>query len=91
MQKEHAYVEEENKKKNVKQAQRGIAKLDRSLKPLNFKMKLLICHIYFLLYTNLESKRFHNNRNLLQIKANLIEVIAIKMKKNEDFQLWEYK
>ena len=31
MQKENAYVEEENKKKNAKQAHRGIAKLDRSL------------------------------------------------------------
>ena len=78
MQKENAYVEEENKKKSAKEAQRGIAKLDRSLKPLNFKMKLLIGHIYFSLNTNLDSKRFHANRNLLQIKTNPIEVIAIK-------------
>ena len=78
MQKDIKFVEEENKKKSARQAQRGIANLDRSLKPLNFKIKLLIGDIYFSLNTNLDSKRFHANRNLLQIKTNPIDVIMIK-------------
>jgi hypothetical protein len=52
MQKENEYVAEELKKNSAKEAQRAIAGLDKNLKPINFKIKLLIGAIYFSLNTN---------------------------------------
>ena len=79
------YIEEETKRlaaengpTKMKETQRSIARLDKSLKLLDVKLKILIEGLYLSLNTNYNHKRYQQNRNLLQMRTEPFEIILIK-------------
>lgn len=75
---ENKYVADENAAKASKNTQKSLAGLDRSIKLIDLKAKIVIDGLFLSLNSNLDSKRFRNNRNLLQIKTEPFEIVIIK-------------
>lgn len=79
------YIEEESKRlaaenapKKMKETQRSIALLDKSLQQLDVKLKVIIQGLYLSLNANYNIKRYQQNRNLLQMRTEPFEIILIK-------------
>jgi hypothetical protein len=75
---ENKYVQQENEMRKMKGTQRALAGLDKSLRPIDMKIKVLIEGLFLSLNSDLDNKRYRNNRNLLQIKTDPFEIIVIK-------------
>lgn len=78
IQEENDYLAKQMAERKQKQTQKSIAALDKQLKLIDLKLKMVINGLFFSLNTNYDARKAQPHRNLLQLKTEPIDILMVK-------------